>query len=378
MPRLTIEQIAALAGVSRSTVSRVLNNHPNVRRAVRERILHVIDEHKYAPQAAARNLARRRTNVIAFFIPRTTAHVFSNPFFPLIIQGITEVCAARGYILLLSIVSGNLEQDFVRILRGGHCDGVIMHAADVDDPVLPRLMAEGTPLVQIGRHPYFQTLSWISVANREGAHAAVAHLLTLGHRRIATIAGPLHEAAALDRRDGYKQALLEADVPLAPALFVEGDWTEQSGYSAMRRLLARTPYPTAVFAANDMMAVGALRAIDEAQLSVPHDMALVGFDDLPVAAFTTPPLTTVRQPVYEMGVAAATLLADRLEHPSQEPVHRDFPTTLIIRGTCRTAPAVADGYEGRPAPATRPLDHTPASVAPVVAVEDVGWQDERG
>lgn len=361
MPRLTIEQIAALSGVSRSTVSRVLNNHRSVRQEVRDRVIRVIDEHKYAPQAAARSLASHHTNAIAFFIPRTTTHVFSNPFFPLLIQGITEACARRGYLLMLSIVSGDMEQDFLRILRGRHVDGVIVHAADVDDPVLPRLVADGTPLVQIGRHPYFKSLNWVSVANRDSACAIVDHLLALGHRRVATIAGPLQEAAAVDRRDGYKQSLLQAGLPLQGELMTEGDWTEHSGHHAMARLLGLDRRPTAVFSANDMMAVGALRAIHEAGLVVPDDVALVGFDDLPVAAFTSPPLTTVRQPVHELGHAAAELLLDRLAGRVQEPTQLNLPLTLVIRDSCGagrrttqrsgTAPLSGDGRGAR-APAS--------------------------
>jgi LacI family transcriptional regulator len=232
-----------------------------------------------------------------------------------------------------------------------------VHAADVDDPVLPRLVADGTPLVQIGRHPYFQNLNWVSVANRDGACAIVDHLLALGHRRVATIAGPLQEAAAVDRRDGYKQALLQAGLPLQGELMTEGDWTEHSGHRAMTRLLGLDQRPTALFSANDMMAVGALRAIHEAGLAVPDDIALVGFDDLPVAAFTSPPLTTVRQPVHELGHAAAELLLDRLDGQTPEPTQLNLPLTLVIRDSCgaghRTtqrsgaAPVQSDGRVAR-------------------------------
>ncbi|HEX6290782.1 MAG TPA: LacI family DNA-binding transcriptional regulator [Herpetosiphonaceae bacterium] len=338
MTTLTIEQIAELADVSRSTVSRVLNNHPSVRPAVRDRILRIISENDYAPQAAARSLASRRTNVIGLVIPRSAAVIFSDPFFPHVIQGITEACTSRGYFLMLSMVTADLEQGFYnRILRSRHFDGVLMLSSDVDDPILPLLMKDRTPLVLVGRHPYFTNLSWVDVENREGAREAVMHLIGLGHNHIATINGPLHMAAGIDRRDGYKQALLEAGLPINPEIMVEGDFTQQGGYLAMTRLLNLPQRPTAVFVASDTMAFGALRAIHEAGLSVPGDIALVSFDDLPSALFATPPLTTMHQPIYEMGFAAAELLIGRLERQDGLPPQRRIPTTLVIRQSCGAA-----------------------------------------
>ena len=338
MTMLTIEQIAELADVSRSTVSRVLNNHPSVRPVVRDRILRIINENGYAPQAAARSLASRRTNVIGLVIPRSAAVIFSDPFFPHVIQGITETCANRGFFLMLSMVTADLEPGFYnRIVRSRHFDGVLMLSSDVDDPILPLLMKDRTPLVLVGRHPYFTNLNWVDVENREGARAAINHLINLGHSRIATITGPLQMAAALDRRDGYKQALLEAALPIVPELIVEGHFTQQGGYLAMTRLLNLAQRPTAVFVASDTMTIGALRAIHEANLSVPRDLALVSFDDLPVASFATPPLTTVRQPIFEMGCAAAELLIDRLEGQERAPSQRRIPTKLIVRESCGAA-----------------------------------------
>jgi DNA-binding LacI/PurR family transcriptional regulator len=339
MATLTIEQIAELADVSRSTVSRVLNNHPSVRPAVRDRILQVINENGYAPQAAARSLASRRTNVIGLVIPRSAAVIFSDPFFPHVIQGINEACTNRGYFLMLSMVTADLEPGFYnRIVRSRHFDGVIMLSSDLDDPILPLLMKDRTPLVLVGRHPYFTDLTWVDVENREGAREAVKHLINLGHQRIGMIAGQLQMAAALDRRDGYKQALLEAALPIIPELMVEGGFTQQGGYQAMTRLINLPQRPTAVFVASDTMSIGALRAIHEADLSVPRDIALVSFDDLPVASFATPPLTTMRQPIFEMGCAAAELLIARLESQDITRIQRRIPTTLIVRQSCGAAP----------------------------------------
>jgi LacI family transcriptional regulator len=332
---LTIEQIAEIAQVSRSTVSRVLNNQPNVRPAVRERVQQVMREHNYAPHAAARSLASNSTNIIAVVIPRSASTIFSEPFFPLVIQGITEACNEQSYFLMLAMITTELEQDFYnRIVRGRHFDGIIMLSSDVDDPILPLLIKDQTRLVLIGRHPYFQDLTWVDGANAEGAHAAVTHLVNLGHRRIATIAGPLQMAVSMDRRDGYKRALLEAGLAVNPQLIIEGDFSQESGYQAMARLLSLPERPTAVFTASDSMAVGALRAVREAGLTVPNDLALVSFDDLPVAAFADPPLTTVHQPVPELGAKAVELLIEQIKRPEQPPRQVRLPTRLVVRRSC--------------------------------------------
>jgi LacI family transcriptional regulator len=335
MESLTIEQIAALAQSSRATVSRVLNNHPNVRPAVRERVLRVINEQGYAPNAAARSLARRRTNVIGLIMPRRAEVILSDPFFGLVVQGIIEASARLGYYVILSKVTTDMEQDFPRrVLHDQHFDGVITFATEPDDPLLRLLTQHNIPLVVCGSHPQFAGLAWVDAQQREGAYRAVHHLLGLGHRRIATITGLLHDPAAVERRDGYAQALRDAGLPVSPNLIVEGDWTLQRGYSAMQQLLGLQQRPSAVFVANDMMAMGAIRAINEAGLSVPQNVVLVSFDDLPVALYTNPPLTTVHAPIAECGAAAVKLLVEQLEQRHTAIKHVRLPTELVIRESC--------------------------------------------
>lgn len=334
MSTLTIDKIAELAAVSRTTVSRVINNHPNVRQTVRERVLRVIDEHSYVPQAAAQNLASRRTNIISLFIPRNALTIFSDPFFSYVIQGIAETCASVGYFLMVSMITADIDQDFFQhMTRSRHSDGVIILSSDMDDPILPMLKGR-MPLVLIGSHPYFRDLNWVDAENHEGARKAVDHLIRLGHRRIASISGPLQMAAAVDRRNGYKQALLEAGLPILPELLIEGNFTQDSGYDAMIALLRRTPRPTAVFIASDMMAAGALQAAHETGVAVPDDLAIVGFDDVPMASFVNPPLTTIRQPIYELGTIAVRLLIEQLSGQERRPTQTRIPTQLIVRQSC--------------------------------------------
>jgi LacI family transcriptional regulator len=332
---MTLEEIAELASVSRSTVSRVLNNHPNVRASVRERVLEIMQQQGYVPNAAARSLASRRTQVIGLLIPRSAAVIFADPFFAHVIHSITETCANYGYFLMLSMVTVDREQGFYeRILRSRHFDGVIMLSSDIDDPILPLLMKDETPLVLFGSHPYFHNVAWVDADQREGARRAIHHLLSLGHRRIATITGPLQMQAAIERRDGYKQGMLEAGLPIMPHYMVSGNWTEQGAYQAMKELLYHPQKPTAIFVASDSMALGAIRALNEAGCRIPDDMAIVSFDDLVFAAYANPPLTTVRQPIPDMGATAVRLLLDQVEKMEKSTEHVLLPTELMIRASC--------------------------------------------
>src|SRR5579864_1674532 len=333
MTTLTIEHIASLAGVSRSTVSRVLNNHPGVKAAKRARVLKVIQDQHYTPQAAARSLAIARTDSIGVLIPRSATVSLADPFVATMIQLLFEASAQQGYFAMLAMLTADRETGFYeRILRGRHFDGVIMFSTDIDDPILPLLIKDGSPLVLIGRHPYFDDVASVDVENREGAHDAVAHLIQLGHRRIGLINGQLQMEAALARRDGYKQALLEHGIPIDPDLMVEGFYSQTAAYQATQRLLDLPHPPTALFAASDTMAVGAMSAIRERGLRIPEDVEVVGYDDLPIAASATPPLSSVRQPVDEMSEHAVQLLVEQMRGERSRSVR--LPARLMVRASC--------------------------------------------
>lgn len=191
---------------------------------------------------------------------------------------------------MIGMLTADMEPSFYeRILRGRHFDGLIMFSSDIEDPILPLLIKDGGPLVLIGRHPYFSNVAFVDVENREGAREAVLHLVELGHRRIGLINGQLQMEAAQARRDGYTQALLEVGISIDPELMVEGFFREDAGYRAMLHLLDLPQPPSAVFAASDAMALGAFQAIRHRGLHVPHDVAVVSFDDLPLAAYARRP-----------------------------------------------------------------------------------------
>lgn len=334
MQNLTLEEIGKRAGVSRSTVSRVINNQENVSAEVRRRVLEVIEETGYQPHAAARSLAAKRTRVIGLVIPRSVQAFFSDPYFPRLIQGIAQACNAREYTLSLFMFHTEADERdlYPRVISRGLTDGIIISSSLENDPLIPLLLDSDIPFVIHGRPLVSAAVNYVDVDNVGGAHNAVTHLIRSGRRRIGHIAGPQNASVGRDRREGYVNALVERGLAVRDELIVEGDFSETGGYRAAQRLLATEL--DAIFAASDMMAFGALRALQEAEHRVPEDVAMVGFDDLDAAAITRPPLTTVRQPIRQSGVTVVETLLDVVENGA-DPVHRVIlPTQLVIRESC--------------------------------------------
>jgi LacI family transcriptional regulator len=329
-----LEDIAKQAGVSRSTVSRVINNHPSVRDVVRERVLKVIRNTGYHPNAAARSLASQRSWMIGLVLPRSVSTFFSDPYFPRLTQGIAQACNQYNYTLGLFLLATKEDEEKIlpRLSRKGSLDGVLVQSGQIGDQLVERLVDSDIPVVIAGRPFQAEDISYIDVDNDNAAYTAVSHLVRLGRKRIGTIAGPLNSTASIDRRDGYVKALLDRGRNIDESLIVEGDFTEDGGYYAMQQLLAARP--DAVFAASDIMAVGAMRAVREAGFCIPDDIALVGFDDISLAERTDPPLTTVRQPIFQFGFNSVEILIDLIEN-GIKPARRVIMTTeLVIRDSC--------------------------------------------
>lgn len=333
MTRLTLESIAELAGVSRSTVSRVVNNHVSVRQEVRERVLSVIEQTGYQPDAAARRLAGQRANVIGLVIAEPAQSLFADPYFPRLIQGITQACNPQELTLSLFLFHTKEEEAslYPKILRNNLFDGLIIAGMHVDDPLVAQLIENDIPFVTVGRHEH-ACVNFIDTDNVAGSHTAVTHLIRLGCQRIGHITGHLKNRGALDRQEGYLNALRDRGRTVDPRLIETGDFSEASAYEAMHRLLAKKV--DGVFVASDTMALGALRALREANVKAPDEVAIIGFDDLPPATLSTPSLSTVRQPIRRVGHLAVETLLDVLDNGLQPARRIILPTELVVRESC--------------------------------------------
>jgi LacI family transcriptional regulator len=336
MSNITLEKVAELAGVSRSTVSRVVNSQAGVREDVRRHVQHVIEETGYRPNLAARALVSNRSGIISLVVPHTFSTLFTDPFFPRLIQGITLACNQNNLSLSLFLFHSDDEEAKLtrRIANTSIVDGVIIASSQFDDPLIPHLINNKVPLVVIGRQDKYPQVNFVDVDNFNGSYAATTHLLRRNLRRVAHISGPLNMVSGVDRLAGYKKALIDRGHPYLEELVVEGDYSEPGGYAAMRQLLSANP--EAVVAASDQMALGAIRAIREAGLQVPQDIALVGFDDLLPAGSIQPRLTTIRQPVVQIGRVAVNVLLDVINNGPTPPNRIILDTQLVIRDSCGT------------------------------------------
>jgi DNA-binding LacI/PurR family transcriptional regulator len=316
--RPTLDAVAARAGVGRGTVSRVVNGSPQVSPEARAAVLRAIEELGYVPNRAARALVTQRTDSVALVVSESGDRVFTEPFFAAIVRGISSALLETPLQLWLAMAQSPVERERVENhLTSQHVDGVLLLSLHDADP-LPTLLEErGLPTVLGGRparmlQPGAQPAYFVDVDNVGGARNAVQYLFDRGRRRIATIAGTQDMGAGLARLTGYREAIEATGLGLNPDLIAYGDFTEDSGAACMRHLLQVCPDLDAVFVASDLMAFGALRTLREAGRRVPEDVAVVGFDDAPVARQADPPLTTVFQPIEEMGRQMVQLLVARI------------------------------------------------------------------
>lgn len=326
---ITIADVAARAGVSKTTVSRVLNGKGEVDEATATRVRRVIDELGYVPSARAVGLARGRTKLVGMLVPSLTW-----PWMGDVLQGVVDVVETEGYGLLLFTCNRGDEsmRQFASQVSAKSFDGLLVIEPEGTLDYIAGLHARGLPVVLIDDRAHQPLFPSVATTNRHGGHAAGAHLLELGRRRPLVITGPSRFGCSEERLDGFAEAYATAGLPLDPALVVEGDFTFDVGRLAVKRLIGAGIKFDAVFAHNDLSAAGAIHAIREAGLRIPDDVAVVGFDDLPLAATTEPPLTSVHQPLREMGEAAARLLLAHFDGAAL-PRSTVIPTTFTIRGS---------------------------------------------
>jgi DNA-binding LacI/PurR family transcriptional regulator len=326
--RPTLDEVAARAGVGRGTVSRVVNGSPQVSPRARARVEEAIAELGYVPNRAARALVTQRTDSVALVVSESEERLFGEPFFAGIVRGISSGLADTPLQLWLAMAQSPAERERVEHhLTAQHLDGVLLLSLHDADP-LPTLLEErGLPTVLGGRparmlQPGAKPAYFVDVDNAGGARQAVEYLLHRGRRQVGTIAGPQDMAVGVTRLAGYREAVAASGEAVAGDLIEYGDFSEASGAAAMRRLLERRPDLDAVFVASDLMAAGAIRALRERGRRIPDDVAVVGFEDSPIARQTDPPLTTVHQPVEQMGREMARLLVARIN--KSEPLDQTY------------------------------------------------------
>jgi len=343
----TSRDVARLAGVSRTTVSFVLNNVPGVKISpeTRRRVLEAARALDYYPTAAARSLASGKTQRIGLVLGEGRQRLAADAFLPTFLQGVTAAIHQRGYLMVLQMAEDVPSYEaYARLIREQQVDGLILSGPRTDDPVIATLEEENFPLILHGRLDGCN-LPCVDVDNLAGAYQATSHLIRLGHRRIGFIFNaPPFYSGTQDRFAGYKQALAEHDIPFQPELVEQATFLPGAGREAMERLLRLSPLPTAVFAANDVVALGAMNAIYAAGLRIPQDIAIVGFDDIFLASYACPPLTTVRVPAYGLGWTAATMLISRIEGDQVSSV--TLETEMVIRQSCGAQQTVSSPEGG--------------------------------
>jgi len=329
----TLEEVAARAGVSRATASRVLRDDAKVSERARAAVLEAAQAISYVPNLAARSLVTGRSDSIAFLVEETEERMFADPFFLGMLRSAQEAVADAGLQLVFTVVNSPEDQSrFLAYAAGGHVDGVLLLSLHGQDQMPQRLEALGVPTVLSGRPLSSRRRLWyVDADNVGGGDLATTHLLESGRRVVATVSGPLDMCAGLDRLAGYRAALERTGHAYDESLVSVGDFTAAGGHAATLDLLSRRPDVDAIFAASDLAAFGALRAVRESGRRVGNDVAVIGFDDIPASAEQDPPLSTVRQPIPALGTTMTRLLLDRIEGREGLPRRTVLPVELVLR-----------------------------------------------
>ncbi|MCL6446336.1 MAG: LacI family transcriptional regulator, partial [Alicyclobacillus sp.] len=330
----TIKDVAALAGVSPSTVSRVLSDSPRISEETKQRVRAALEQLDYHPNAFARGLVTNTAGAIGILIPPDMNEFFVNPFFAEMMSGVSEVARREGFDTVLSTSARDELQVLDAMMRGRRVDGVLLLRSRLQDPAIAKILEHGFPAALLGRPADDVDVAYVNNDNVQAAYEATQHLIQLGHRKIGFLGGSEELVVTVDRVAGYRQALREANIEPDDRWVVSSFFLEQGGYLGMMRLLALSERPTAVLASDDVLAFGAMRAASELGYHIPRDLAIIGFNDIRLAELANPALTSVRVHMYELGQAAAELLVDQIHGEAEKPKRRIIRTQLIIRTSC--------------------------------------------
>lgn len=348
--RITIKEVAQTAGVSTATVSRVLNKVGRVDEETRKRVHRAAKELNYVPNALGRSLSTRRTEALGMILPDLYGEFFSD-----VIRGADETAQQHRYHLLVSSAHNSREKIAATLqMMSGRLDGVVIMSPHIDAQTLNANLPKNLPVVLLNCQIKDDTFNSINIDNFEGARQMVRHLLEHGHRQIAIIRGAARNLDAEERLAGYFQAFQDAGISPAEGIVIDGNFSDASGYVAARKIMALSPRPTAIFASNDQMAIGALSALREAGVPVPQEMALAGFDDIPIARYLSPALTSVHVPISDLGAIAIRQLVHTIrEKEHHRPERTVLPTVLAIRESCGCTKAANNAHgEGGDRPAS--------------------------
>jgi LacI family transcriptional regulator len=334
--KITIGEIASMAGVSKTTVSRVLNKKPDVDPATREKILALISEYDFQPNAFAKAMSLQNSHYIGLLVPHKAEYIFSNSFYTEVMRGVSTEVDSCGYYLLICYAH---EVNYLDIYKQKRVEGfVLLSPGSYHKSIIESLRTENVPFVSTAKVTN-EEMVYVDIDNFYGGSLVMEHLIALGHRRIAYVGKP-SLISSIERMNSHQAVLQKYGLPYDPSLvLVTNNSSIEDGYQYTQQLLQHANPPTAIFLANDIMAVGAMKAIQQAGLRVPQDISVAGFDDIPLASYSNPPLTTVHQPAYEKGVEATRLLIDALEMHTA-PTCKILDVELVVRGSTGPAPQV--------------------------------------
>lgn len=330
---MTIRDIARLSGFSRSTISLVLNDSPRISEITRKKVMAVMQKFDYQPNVLARRLAERKSRMLGVVVPQTS-HVFSDLYFSEAISGISDVLMTSGYKLMLQVAipEFKVKKMYLNLFSEKYIDGMLLLGALMNEEMVTELRDLGHPIILV--NSTCDGVSCVIADNQKGVFWAVEHLIRLGHRKIGIIKGLENVTTGADRAIGFNKAMQQHGLPIKPEWIAYGTFSEDSGYVCMQQILAQRQLPSAMFISNDWMAIGALRAVRQHGLRVPQDIAIIGADDIKLDVYIDPPLTTIKQDMYEIGALAASELIAMIQKDKIEIINKIVPTELIVRKSC--------------------------------------------
>lgn len=327
-----ITDVAKLCNISVSTVSKVINGYPNVAQKTRDKVNKVIKETQFFPNSVARGLVKGRSMVLGIFLTTGMAH----PYFVNVLSGMEQSLKGSGYdlIYMAQVTWDDSEYSFVKHCKSRNVDGVIVFGFQREDLNLDELIKEEIPTVFVDLDIQGRRAGYVCSDNRQGIQTGMEYLYHLGHRKIAFFTGPIESFVGKSRYEGYRSALQEFSLPFLEEYVQTGDYSKESGFNSMKILLSCSDQPTAVLCSSDMSAIGAIKAIQEVGLSVPHDFSVVGFDDIPLSEYVNPPITTIRQSKELIGKQVIEQLVAMIHEENYSPPSIEIPTELVIRQSC--------------------------------------------